>query len=135
MKSGPLTRFARIYATAMGAMDFATGLGLVTLPTFTLGLMRVEPPATEAMTWVRFVGAFVGAVGASYLWAALSADGRGLRAMLGTTIIFRSAAGLYTGGAVLTGSLGSAWLAVTVTDLACVVVQSVLLARGVGRDD
>ena len=126
-------RVARGYAFAVGAMDFLTGLGLVTMPELTLGLMQAEAPGEEAWVFVRFLGAFVGAVGASYLWAARSGSGS-LRTTLIVTLFFRGSAGTFAAGAVLTGHLGLVWLGVAVTDLGCVAAQLWWLRRGADGD-
>jgi hypothetical protein len=90
-------------------------------------------PGGEALGFVRFVGAFVGAVGASYLWAGAGPADR-LRTMLGATMIFRIAAGSFTAVAVAAGMLDVRWLSVTATDFALVTAQAWLLAKGAGRD-
>jgi len=128
------TRIGRWLSVGAGAMDFATGLGLVALPAWTLARMGVPVPGAEALLFVRFVGAFVGAVGASYLWAARRPRER-LRVLFGVTLWLRGAAGAFTGGAVLAGALAPGWLAVTATDWTLVAAQAWLLARGAGRDE
>lgn len=125
----PLPPWSRWLALAAGAMDAATGLGLLVLPAWTLRLMDVTPPGAEALEFVRFVGVFVGAVGITCLMAGGRGDDRSLRAMFDFTRIFRAGAGSFTAGMVLAGGWSPAWLAVTVADLGLVVIQSVLLAR------
>jgi hypothetical protein len=128
------TRIAVWLSLVMGAMDLGTGLGLVSLPAWTLAQMGVPVPGAEALVFVRFVGACVGAVGASYLWAA-QRPGERLRVMLGLTMWLRGSAAIFTGGAVLAGVLAPGWLAVTVTDGTLVAAQAWLLAKGAGRDE
>jgi hypothetical protein len=129
------TKIARWLALGAGAMDFSTGLGLVALPTFTLGAMLVPAPAApEALLFVRFVGAFVAATGALYLLAGLGSNTQ-LRVLLRATMAQRIAAGVFTGGAILLGALPVGWLAVTFTDLALVVAQIWLLQKGAGTDE
>lgn len=134
MTTQSLMRMARLYAAAVGSMDFLTGIGLVITPAVTLRLMGADVPDAAAWAFVRFVGVFVGAVGASYLWAARAAPAA-LRTTLTVTLFFRTGAGTYAGIAVMTGQLGPAWLAVAATDLACVAAQGWMLSRGVGRDE
>ena len=67
MKKTVSLRVVRGYAGIVGAMDLATGLGLVAMPAFTLAQMGAAVPGAEALGYVRFSGVFVGAVGASYL--------------------------------------------------------------------
>jgi hypothetical protein len=128
------TRVGIWLARVAGAMDFATGVGLVAAPAWTLVRMAVPVPGDEALLFVRFVGAFVGAVGASYLWAAARPRER-LRVMLGLTVWMRVAAGTFTGVAVASGALAGGWLAVTATDWTLAVVQLWLVAKGAGRDE
>lgn len=116
----------RLLALAAGGMDFSTGLGLVLLPVLTLKLMFVEAPGAEALVYVRFVGAFVLAVGASYLWALLKPSER-LRTVFGATLLFRLSVGLFTAVTIVRGGLAYAWLLVSATDLGLVVLQTVLL--------
>ncbi len=127
-------RLARVYAAVVGAMDFATGIGLLAMPAVTLGAMGARVPGREAQVFVSFAGVFVLAVGASYLWAATRGPAV-RRTVLGVTIFFRTGAGLFAAVGVAQGVLDAAWWTVAATDLACVVVQLGLLAKGVGRDD
>ncbi len=128
------TRVGVWVAIGAGAMDLGTGLGLVTAPGWTLARMGVPVPGAEALLYVRFVGAFVAAVGACYLWAARRPRGR-LRVAFGLTMWLRGAAGSFSAGAVLAGALAIGWLAVALTDGALVIVQAVLLAKGAGREE
>lgn len=128
------TRLGIWLAVGAGAMDLGTGLGLVMMPAWTLARMGVPVPGDEALLFVRFVGAFVGAVGASYLWAAARPRER-LRGMLALTVWMRAAAGAFTAWAVLSGALAGGWLAVTATDWGLVVAQVWLLAKGAGRNE
>lgn len=122
-------RWVRRYAGLVGAMDFLTGVALVALPALTLTMMGVGVPGAEALGFVRFVGVFVGAVGASYGWAALVREAGGLRAMLGFTALVRGSVGVFTGTAVVVGMLERGWLVVTLTDLGCAVLQLWILWR------
>ena len=128
-------RLARIVAACAGLMDSLTGVGLMLAPVLTLRAMAVPAPGPEALIYVRFVGCFVGAVGGSYLLALRRGGRRELRAMLGYTLIFRLAAGLFTAAAVLTGTLTLPWLSVTVTDLALAGFQTWMLLASKSQDD
>lgn len=127
-----LQRMARIYAAVAGAADFFTGAGLVLAPQQVLPLMGVAVPAGDALVFLRWVGAFVGAVGLSYWWALLRPT-VGLRAMLELTILFRMAAGVFSAAAIARGWLGPAWWSVPATDLIFAAVQIWLLRKGAGR--
>ncbi|MFI5337649.1 MAG: hypothetical protein ACHQ5A_12750 [Opitutales bacterium] len=118
-------KIATHLALVAGGMDFLTGLGLGFAPEFTLRLMLVPPPEPAALPYLRFVGAFVGAVGAAYLWA-LGAPAR-LRTTLAVLVFPCAAAAGFTGLAVSLGALPAPWLSVTVTDLTLVAMQLWLL--------
>ena len=127
------TWLARRLALLAGALDFGSGLGFVAMPATMLSLMRLPVPGGEALAFVRFVGAFVAAVGACYLWA-LGRPGERLRVVFGATLWFRLAAGSYVLGAVLLNWLDAGWLTVTAADYGLVVAQLWLLARGAERE-
>jgi hypothetical protein len=69
MKTPCSLKLVRTYALVVGAMDLSTGLALMAAPAFTLARMGAAVPGAEALGYVRFSGAFVAAVGASYLLA------------------------------------------------------------------
>lgn len=123
---------ARALCGFAGAMDAAAGLGLMLVPTVVLPLMFLAVPGPEALIFLRFVGAFVAAVGTTYLWA-LAAPAERLRVILGATIIFRIAAGGYSLSAILLGHLSPMWLSIPAADFGLAVAQFLLLRRGVGR--
>lgn len=127
-------RIALGLSLGAGALDFGTGLGLVAAPALVLALMGVAPVGAEAETFLRWVGAFVGAVGASYLWAVWRWRASGnpalLRATLELTVIFRLAAGGFSAWALATGRLPLLWVSVPVTDFALAAAQVWLLRRG-----
>lgn len=127
--SAGLPRWSRVLALGAGALDAGTGLGLVVLPAWTLHMMGVAPPGAEALEFVRFVGVFVAAVGMCYLVAWWRGGDGPLRAVFDFTRLFRLGAGVFTGVMVAAAGWPPAWLAVTITDLALVVVQTLLLAR------
>ncbi|MBL9213058.1 MAG: hypothetical protein JNL92_21530 [Opitutaceae bacterium] len=131
MKRPHAASWIRLYAVAVGAMDFATGLALLAAPAFTLGLMGAVVPGVESLGFIRLIGVFVGAVGASY-FVAWRGTPAALRAVLGFTLLVRASVGTFTGVAVAVGLFDRGWLMVTVTDLGCAAVQAWLLWR---RDD
>jgi hypothetical protein len=104
-------------------------------PALVLPLMRVAVPAGDGLVFLRWVGAFVGAVGASYLLAVMCGGTARLRAVMEFTIPFRLAAGGFSAVAVLLGWLPVMWASVPVTDLALVGVQVWLLLRGGWGDE
>lgn len=116
-----------------GALDFCTGLGFISAPALMLHLMGVKEVYGD-LVYLRFVGAFVFAVGTSYLWAwrgwRLTGKGTLLRATLEITIIFRLAAGTFAAWAILRGWLVPAWASVTLVDFGLAMTQAWLLRRG-----
>ena len=121
------TAFARRLALLAGSLDLCTGLGLVAVPWFTLHAMLVPTPPEGAWIYVRFIGAFVATVGASYL-CALTRPVERLRVVFGVTLLFRLAIGTFTAVAISAGALPLPWLTVSVTDLGLVALQAWLLA-------
>lgn len=124
----PTAPWARRVALIAGTMDFATGLGMIFLPAFTLRLMLVPVPAGEALFYLRFVGVFVGAVGFSYLWA-WRRGATAVREVFRFTIPFRLGAGTFCGVAVSQGALDPMWLSVTLADYGWVGLQIWLLRQ------
>ena len=128
-------KLARGLAVVAGAMDAATGAGLVLLPEWTLGCMGVGTPGAEALVFLRWVGAFVGAVGIAYLAALARGGAARLREVFVTTLLFRAAAGGFCAAAVLGGALEPRWITVAFTDGALVAAQLWLLRRGGWADE
>jgi hypothetical protein len=126
---------ARGLALVAGAMDAATGAGLVLLPEWTLGCMQVQVPGAEALVFLRWVGAFVGSVGAAYLAALARGGAERLREVFVTTLLFRAAAGGFCAAAVAGGALEPRWVTVALTDGALVATQIWLLRRGGWTDE
>lgn len=133
MTKNKLELLATLLALGAGALDFCTGLGLVFAPALMLKLMGAGALAAEPTIYLRWIGAFVGAVGFSYLWALWRRDVALLRHVLELTIFFRLAAGAYSAWAVMTGALPLAWVSVPLTDFALAAAQTWLVRRGVFR--
>lgn len=125
-----LKTLARAYCLLAGACDVTTGALLIAAPAFTLRLMRVSDALSQP-AWMRFIGAFVFGVGAVYLYGILRAPRGGARLahlMEGTALV-RICIAAFTGGAIVTGQLTPAWLAVCLTDASFAIVQIVLLRK------
>ncbi len=122
-------RLARRLALVAGLLDFSTGLGLALLPTKILPLMLAPIPGDEALIYLRFVGTFVAAVGASYLWALLRGDVARLRGVFEFTLLFRFATGLFAAIAITRGWLAPTWTSVPVVDFALIGLQLWLLPK------
>ena len=128
-------KLARGLAVVAGGMDFCTGIGLVATPATMLGLMGAKiPDGASADVFLRWVGAFVAAVGASYLMALICGGSSRLRTTLELTALFRFAAGLFSLCAIMSGELGLGWAGVPAGDLALVAAQ-IWLVRRKGWDD
>jgi len=125
----PIKRLAWWFALGAGGIDFCSGLGLAVVPARLLPLMGLAVPGAEALIWLRWVGAFVWAVGASYLLALLLGGEARLRTLLELTIPFRLSAGVFSAVAIASGWLSPGWASVPATDFALVVAQLWLLAK------
>ena len=123
-----------LYCLVAGAGDAATGLLLVTAPLLTLALMGIPATPSEPI-YLRFVGAFVGGVGLSYLFPFCYRDRRRtentLAVVLEVTALIRIGIALFVGWAIATGRLPTAWVSVLATDLVLAVVQIVMVMRRV----
>ena len=135
MKTILRARHARCFAAVVGAMDFATGAGLLFFPTLTLSLMHVDAVDGQALTFLRFAGVFVAGVGLSYAWALWAGGEWRLRAVFELTIIFRTGAGLFMLVAVVTGLLEPAWLTVSFVDLTIATLQTWWLRQPAHDDE
>lgn len=128
-------KLARALAWVAGTMDAATGIGLVAAPAWTLGWMRAAAPGAEGLVFLRWVGAFVAAVGGSYLLALARGGEERLREVLVMTVLFRAAAGGFCAAAVAAAWLEARWGTVALTDGALVIAQLWLLRRGGWGDE
>jgi len=125
----PIKRLAWWLALGAGTADFCSGFGLIFVPAQVLPLMGLSVPGAEALIWLRWVGAFVWAVGSSYLLALLLGGEARLRTLLELTIPFRLSAGVFSTVAIASGWLSLGWASVPVTDFALVIAQIWLLRR------
>lgn len=114
----------RWIARTVGALDVLSGTGLVFAPHITLQLMLIPPPSSaDALGFVRFVGAFVAAVGCSYLWGA-AGDARRLEALFAFYLAPRLFVGIFAAWAVLGARWPLAWLVVAIVDLGLASAQA-----------
>jgi hypothetical protein len=103
---------------AAGAMDFCTGVLLIAAPEVTFRLMGLTAVSDPAL--VRFIGAFVAAVGALYLWALYR---RKLRLAWEFTALVRSFIGCFVGLSVVLRTLEQGWVTVAITDFGLAGLQ------------
>jgi hypothetical protein len=117
-----------------GLMDTTTGLLLVSIPGKTLALFGATMPGGGSDILMRFVGAFVGGVGLSYLWALATPRfdfrSRRLHGVWGATTMIRTCIALFTFTAVATGHLAPAWLVVGFSDATIAAIQTWGLRAG-----
>jgi hypothetical protein len=109
---------------AAGAMDFSTGVLLIAAPAFTYRLMGLATVSDLAL--VRFIGTFVAAVGALYLWALYRAK---LQVAWEFTALVRGFVGCFVGFSVVVGNMEHGWVAVAVTDLGLAGLQIYFLRK------
>lgn len=130
--AGARWAWGRLYCLAAGACDTATGALLVALPLPTLALMGVPAPACETV-FLRYIGAFVAAVGLLYLYP-FAVEGRApwrrLPTVVEATALVRCGIAAFVALAVAVGSLAAAWLSVAAVDAGLAAAQLVLLRRG-----
>ena len=126
--------WVRIYCLLAGSGDFLTGILLVTAPLWTLRLMGIESIPAEPV-YLRFIGAFVGGVGALYLYPFVLAAARReqrLDVVLEATALVRIAVALVVGGCILSGGLEMRWITVALTDAVLAAVQiGILRSRSI----
>lgn len=121
------------YQLIAGISDASTGALLIAAPLFTIRMMGLSVPR-DATPFLSFIGAFVLAVGLSYLYGALLVNRTGavprLEAVWLLTAIIRSSVAIFIVAAVLSGTLSVGWLTIAVFDGICVVIQARGLRRG-----
>ena len=121
------------YQLIAGVSDASTGALLIAAPVFTIRMMGMSVPR-DATPFLSFIGAFVLAVGLSYLYGALLVRRSGaaprLEAVWLLTALIRSSVAIFILAAVLNGTLPAGWLTIAVFDGICVVIQARGLRRG-----
>ncbi len=121
------------YQLIAGVSDASTGALLIAAPVFTIRMMGLSVPS-DATPFLSFIGAFVLAVGISYLYGALLIHRTGgvprLEAVWLLTAIIRSSVAIFVLAAVLNGTLAAGWLAIALFDGICVCIQARGLRRG-----
>lgn len=123
----PNAIFVGFQATA-GFCDTLTGILLILLPSFALQLMGVRQPIAEPI-FVSFIGAFVLAVGLSYLLFILpphnAYDLAAVRAAWLITGLVRLCVATFVLAACLARRLDPAWLTVAMVDYCVAAFQFV----------
>lgn len=121
------------YQLVAGVSDASTGALLIAAPLFTVRMMGVSVPP-DATPFLSFIGAFVLAVGLSYLYGALlirrTSGVQRLETVWLLTAIIRGSVAIFVLAAVLNGSLSPGWFTIAVFDGICVLIQARGLRRG-----
>jgi hypothetical protein len=125
MKANRLAKLVLTITLLAGAMDFCTGLLLMVDPLFTCRLMGLTQ--LSGLDFLPWVGAFVTAVGLSYIWGWWR--GR-LRFTWEFTALVRCVIGTFVTVSVARGALAPGWLPVAATDGGLALVQMVFLGKG-----
>jgi hypothetical protein len=126
------------YQLLTGLSDTATGLLLLLVPEFTLGLMRLRV-GSDALPFLSYIGAFVLSVGLACLYGARPAmtlspanlpDQARLEVVWLLTGITRALVAVFVVAKVLTSALRPGWGSVAITDGVFAAIQFIGLARG-----
>jgi hypothetical protein len=118
--------FVYIFSLLAGAMDSTTVLFLIVAPETTLKWMGISSPG-YSLELIRFIGAFVLAVGSIYLWALWWSQKHSswtilIHAWMGTAWV-RICVGVVTSLMIFEGSLSSEWASVPVIDFIFAIFQ------------
>jgi hypothetical protein len=124
-----------LFCLAAGLMDASTGLALIAAPTFTLSLMGIGSMPAEPI-FLRWIGAFVLAVGLSYFLALrleagrlVTTDDQPLATTLTISALVRSVIAVFVATSVAAGALEAMWSSVAVTDAAVAAIQIAILRK------
>ncbi|MGD9896018.1 MAG: hypothetical protein AB7T14_02915 [Candidatus Methylacidiphilaceae bacterium] len=119
-----------------GGGDLVTGLCLLFFPEQALYWMGIAP--CRDLPWVRLVGVFVAAVGASYFYGLgcwrIAHRAGALRIVWELTALLRTAVCCFVSVEIATGAMTRAWSSVSLTDGFWALVQFVLLRRSFPND-
>lgn len=127
-------RTAQWLNVLIGACDGVTGILLLFFPAFTLRLMGIDTSPLD-LVYLKYIGVFVFAVGASYYLPILFRDGSGeiesIRSTWRMTALIRFCIGIFVSIQILQGSLEGAWISVAATDISIGTLQVFLLKKGI----
>ena len=123
--------FLRLWSATVGAMDAVTGLLLIFAPLFTLRLLGITPPSSDAV-FISWIGVFVMSVGLSY-GLALVHSRYGEPVWMFTALV-RLAVAVFVTAHVLDGSLETRWILVGIADAAVAILQYLILRAGWWRE-
>ena len=127
-----MNRFLLPFLVIAGGCDALTGLLLLIAPLSTLDLMGIPVHPTEPV-YMRFIGAFVFAVGSSYFRPLLQRDPvlrlEAARHTLAATAWIRVCIATFTLVALFRHDLHARWAVVTATDVSRSCFRRLWLAR------
>lgn len=121
--------FLKFWSFAVGSMDALAGLLLVVAPGLVLRLLGINPPSSDALVFLSWIGAFVMGVGLSYGMALGNCRGRGEAVWAFTALVRMLVAGFLV-VSISRGVLESIWAVIALSDGVVAVVQIVILRKG-----
>ena len=116
------------WSAAVGAMDGLTGLLLILVPGFVLGLLGIPDLSDDTLVFVSWIGVFVAGVGMSYGFAFGSR--RAGEAVWKSTAMIRLLVFVFLTIQVVAGRMPVAWMGVACTDGFVAAVQIAVLRAG-----
>jgi hypothetical protein len=121
-----------LYQLFSALSDAGTGIALLAAPALTLHMMGTAAP-TDAMPYLRYIGAFVLSTGLACgigAWAVRYRDSSALSTIWLLTAVTRTLVALCVTGEIAAGSLDPHWSTVAVFDGALALLQFLALAKG-----
>lgn len=126
-------KLALQYNLLVGLCDAVTGILLVLHPELTLKMMFISNIPND-LVYMRFIGAFVFSVGASYLipsFAAKELQISWMKCVWIVTALIRTSVSLLVISQIASGDLDPAWITVSIVDALFAVMQIIFLRIGV----
>ncbi|MES2475329.1 MAG: hypothetical protein V4640_06090 [Verrucomicrobiota bacterium] len=121
-------KFLKFWSVAVGSMDAVTGLLLIFVPALVLKLLGIEPPSSDALVFLSWMGVFIAGVGLSY-GMALGNRSRG-ETVWAFTAMIRILVAVFLTIRILDGTLAVNWGLVGVCDGVVGLSQIVILRLG-----
>ncbi|MEN8678469.1 MAG: hypothetical protein ABF391_00345 [Akkermansiaceae bacterium] len=124
-------RFISLFHYGTGLMDALTGLCLIVLPSWTLGLMGVNPPGD--LVFLSYIGVFVFAIGASHFlvgqFPSDIASRERWKTIWKVSALARLCVAVFVLVKITSGQLETAWISVTATDFIVAMILINFLKR------